>query len=209
MERVRVRMPTLPPDAKAAMERLRVTLRKDGGASKVFLITSSERQEGKTFLAMQLWRMMAEAGLKTLLIDADLRGSALWNSCMADEGERDGLVQFLRDGALAEQVLCKTEIEHGYLILAGDAPENPVSLLESAAFQELLEKCRAAFDCILIDAPSLQYAADVMCAARQCDGTLLAVRCGKTSRWKVSRARQLLQENGIVLLGMVLNRVPQ
>ena len=70
-------MPTLPFEVSEALNQLRVNLGFCGDNIKTIMVTSSTPDEGKTFLAMNLWKMMANVGMRTLLIDCDLRNSVI------------------------------------------------------------------------------------------------------------------------------------
>ena len=70
-------MPQLPYAVEEAINRLRVNVSFLGNEVKKIMVISSEPDEGKSFVAMQLWRQMAEAGSKSILVDMDLRKSVM------------------------------------------------------------------------------------------------------------------------------------
>ena len=67
----------LPFGVTEALNQLRINLGFCGGGIKIVMMTSSVPNEGKSFLTLHLWKMMAEVGVKTLLIDCDFRNSAM------------------------------------------------------------------------------------------------------------------------------------
>ena len=80
MKRLEIgRLPQLPFDMTEALNQLRVNLSFCGDSVKTIMVTSSVPGEGKSFLVMQLWKMVAELGIPTLLIDCDLRKSEIRN----------------------------------------------------------------------------------------------------------------------------------
>ena len=73
------RMPPLPFEMAEALNHLRINLSFCGDQVKTIMVTSSVPGEGKSFVAMQLWKMMAEVGIPVLLVDCDFRNSRLWH----------------------------------------------------------------------------------------------------------------------------------
>ena len=68
MKKIQLNIPTLPYEVEEAMNRLRVNVKFCGKNTKKILITSSVPNEGKSVIAVQLWKMMAEAGFKTVCL---------------------------------------------------------------------------------------------------------------------------------------------
>lgn len=79
MEKIQLSIPKLPYAVEEAMNRLRVNVKFCGKNTKRILITSSVPNEGKSMVSVQLWKMLSEAGFKTVLVDCDLRKSTLKN----------------------------------------------------------------------------------------------------------------------------------
>ena len=79
MGKIQLSIPKLPYAVEEAMNRLRVNVKFCGKNTKRILITSSVPDEGKSMVSVQLWKMLSEAGFKTVLVDCDLRKSTLKN----------------------------------------------------------------------------------------------------------------------------------
>ena len=77
MGSIQIEFPQLPYEVEEALNRLRVNVKFCGKNTRKILIDSSVPDEGKSFVSVQLWRMLAEAGLQTVLVDADLRKSVM------------------------------------------------------------------------------------------------------------------------------------
>lgn len=207
MTKIDLSIPNLPYAVEEAMNRLRVNVKFCGKNTKKILITSSVPNEGKSVVSVQLWKMLSEAGFKTVLVDADLRKSTLKNRHNYKDQKLNSLGHYLSGQCEYEDVLCETNVENGYLIPCTTVLENPISLLEDDRFKELLNKLSDEFRYVLIDSPPLCSVADSSLVASLCDGAILVVRGGTTSKKLVKESLNQLNYVGCNLLGTILNRV--
>ena len=106
-----------------------------------------------------------------------------------------------------QDVIYKTNVPNGYMIPVTSAIANPTILLESPRFAQMMDYCRKNFAYVLVDTPPLGSVADALNIARYCDGSVLVVRSGDTSRKIVDNSVQMLKRTESPLLGLVLNRV--
>ena len=202
-------LPELPFEIEEAVNQLRVNLGFCGDQIKTVMITSSVPNEGKSFITMQLWRMMAEVGSRVLLIDCDLRNSEMrrkYEVRILRNEKLVGVPHYLAGQAAIEDVIYKTNIPNGYMIPVTSAIANPTILLESPNFTRMLEYCAERFTYVLVDTPPLGSVADALNIARHCDGSVLVVRSGETPRKVVLNSVQQLKRTDTPLLGVVLNR---
>ena len=193
-----------------SLDHLRVALcaRRDqwGRDRHCVLITSACGSEGKTTLAAQLAERCVNAGLMTLLIDADLRNPTL--SRMLDAAESPGLINVLRGEMLAEDVVQVVGDAGGFHLLPAGTPRmDPSRLLQSERLGKLLAQARESFDMIIVDAPPVLPVPDALTIGRWTDGAVLAVRYD-TSRFPlVERANRRLAHVGVPVIGAVVNGV--
>lgn len=208
MKKLEVRkLPELSFDVSEALNQLRINLSFCGTEVKTIMVTSSVPNEGKSFIAMQLWKMIAELGTPTLLIDCDFRKSELRNKYgFSMPGQATGGVHYLAGKASLEDVIYETNIPNGYIIPVAKTVSNPTILLENPRFTEMIESCKKKFGIILVDTPPIGSVADALNIATHCDGTVLVVRSGETPRKVVSDSVQQLRRTEVPLLGIVLNR---
>lgn len=200
-------LPELPFDMTEAFNQLRVNLGFCGDKVKTVMITSSVPNEGKSFVAVQLWKQIAELGTPTLLIDCDLRNSELRSKYGISSTEKLlGGAHYLAGRAELDDVLYQTNIPNAYILPVASSIANPTILLESERFSQMLETCKKMFGYILLDTPPLGSVADALNIATHCDGTVLVVRSGSTPRKMVDNSVQLLKRTETPLLGVVLNR---
>jgi capsular exopolysaccharide synthesis family protein len=149
---------------------------------------------------------IADIGWKVLLIDADLRRPRLHKIFGVDNKKGLSLLFYGGDPAPIDDLVYKTDVPSLFLLPAGPAVINrPTSLLHSAAFQELLMRCRTEFDVILIDTPPMLPYSDARIVATLVDGVILVLRNGKTSRDAAASATQRLREDGTPVVGAILN----
>lgn len=202
-------LPDLSFDVQEALNQFRINLGFCGDNIKKVMITSSVPNEGKSFISVQLWKMMAEVGVNTLLIDCDLRNSEMRSKIGISypDGSVLGCAHYLAGKARLDDVLYKTNIKNGYMIPCGGTVVNPAMILESKAFNQMLEQVTDVFDFIIIDTPPLSNVADGLNIATKVDGSVLVVRSDDTPRKFVSNSVQLLKRTSTPLLGIVLNRI--
>lgn len=209
MKEIEINGLSKPPFAvDESINQLRVNLEFCGDNIRVIMVTSSVPSEGKTFIAIHLWRMLTEMGYVALLMDCDLRKSALRARYgMVSDEEVTGIEHYLAGKVSLEDAIYATNIPNGYVMPVGHSVSNPKLLLENELFSSMMQTCRESFDYIIVDTPPLDSVADAMNIAKFADGSLLVVHSGKTSRRLVQASVQSLQKTTAPLLGVVLNRV--
>lgn len=210
MKRVDIQLVDLPYSVEEALNRLRVNIKFSGHSTKKIIVTSAVPNEGKSFISVYLWKMLAEAGFKTAFIDLDLRKATATNRYKVKTNEEmKGMDYYLSGIASYEDVVYSTNIENGSFIPCTNVLENPTVLLEDPKFKELLNKLSEEFRYIIIDSPPLDNVADGSLIASMCDGAVMVVRSGYVSKKIIRQAVNQLDKVGCKLLGTVLNRVPK
>ena len=208
-------MPRLPYAMEEAMNRLRVNVSFLGKDIRKIMIVSAMSNEGKSTVTMHLWRQMAECGTKSVLLDADLRKSVIVDKygIQVKETKADNTDAYLgtagylsADGPL-EDVIYKTQYASGDMIPNFDNVINPSLLLESSRFKDMLNELADQYRYVFVDAPPLNLVSDGERMGYLCDGAILVVRAGVTSKTLVRNCVGQLERAGCPLLGLVLNRV--
>lgn len=187
--------------------RTSVLLSSAGHPPNTLLITSCMPAEGKTTTAVNAALSLAQTGAKVLIIDADMRRPRL-HSIFGLENRR-GLSTILSSEFTAEQVksLINEHKSGLHILTSGALPPNPAELIGSEQMRKLLTTLQPQYNQIVIDSPPIGSFTDGVLAATMVDGVLLVVHSGKTSRAVCRRARQVLQDVGAKIFGVVLNRV--
>ena len=168
------------------------------------LVTSSQPQEGKTTVSLNLACSLAQLGRPTLLIDGDMRrpNCAKQLSVNAEYGLSD----YLQGLAEFEQVVSETPIRDLSLIAAGRFHSTASDLLYSPRLRFLLQQAGEGFQHVVIDSPPSLVLSDARTISRLVEGVILVVS-DETDRGALSRTKQTFDEAGVRLLGFVMNRV--
>jgi succinoglycan biosynthesis transport protein ExoP len=188
--------------------RTSVLLSSAGRAPKTLLVTSSMPAEGKTTTAVNTALSLAQTGANVLVIDADMRRPRV-HSIFGINNHR-GLSTILSND-MSEAEMLNLIIQHSEsglnLLPSGAIPPNPAELLGSDQMRRLIITLELTFDHIIIDSPPIGSFTDGVLASTLVDGVLLVVHSGKTSRSVARRTRQILQDVGAKIFGVVLNNV--
>lgn len=139
MNQLNVNLPELPYAVSEAMNRLRINIKFCGKNTRKILLTSCQPNEGKSTISSYLWKMLAEAGFPTVLVDVDLRKSVMKTRFQMDYDDDTtmGLNHYLSGMAEYEDVVYSTNIPNGYMVPCTQLLENPSALLEDVRFKEL------------------------------------------------------------------------
>ena len=190
------------------LNQLKTNLAFCGKDIKVITITSSVPNEGKSSVAFDLSKTMAEGGKKILMVDADLRKSVLAAKYHI-QGIDKGLSHYLTGQAEIEDIIYETETEGFYLSVAGPLSPDPTSLLDSDQFQKFIDKVREDYDYVIIDAPPLGVVIDAVIIGKYCDGAVLVIEQGVIKRKVVQDVIKQLKRGEVRILGAVLNKVDE
>ncbi len=167
------------------------------------LVTSSGPGEGKTTTVTNLGIILANMGLRTLILDSDLRRPTLHRAFLQDK--QPGLTNLLLGDGSLEELFQATEIDNLYILTCGTIPPNPSELLASAKMKGLLNELKSHFQMVLLDSPPVIAVTDAQVLASQVDGVLLVVKSGDAQMEAVQRAKSSISHTGGRLLGVVLN----
>lgn len=188
--------------------RTSILLSSAGHAPKSLLITSSLPAEGKTTTATNTAISLAQTGAKVLLIDADMRRPRLHG--VFNISNAVGLSTVLSTELSREEVLDSVQYDQAanlHLLPSGPVPPNPAELIGSEQMAKVFNILREEFTHVVVDSPPIASFTDGVLIASMVDGVILVVHSGKSSRQVVRRSRQLLQDVGAKVFGVVLNKV--
>jgi len=197
------------PDSVAAenFRTLRAALSLVGPTAqqKVFMVTSAVPSEGKSFTSSNLAIAFAQAGLRTLLIDADLRRPALTKLFGTDPGA-PGVAECMTG---VTPTFFPTPTPDLLFLPAGGRAPNPAELLSNSRFTNLVQNMSEHFDRIVIDTAPINVVSDTLSILGCASAICLVVEAGGTSRRLVRRAIELLRRAKVRPTGIVLNRLPK
>lgn len=199
----------LPYAVEESINRLRINVSFLGNEIKKIMVVSTLPNEGKSFVTMQMWKQMANAGIKSVLVDADMRNSVLVkkNDMDRQDGkEMKGLVNYLAEDFSLDEVIYESPFENGYIIPNVENIINPSMLLESDKFGNMLNELSKDYRYVFVDAPPLGLVSDAEKIGSMCDGAILVIRSGEITRAEVNNSIKQLERSGCKILGVVLNR---
>ena len=170
---------------------------------KCLLITSAQRQEGKSTIVSNLGIAAAQTDRRVLLVDCDLRCPAL--NRLFPGANSLGLSGVLAGKASVSAVVRSTPYTHLNCVVSGSATHNPAELLDTKRMSEFMAKARDQADLILLDSPAVLPVVDAEVAGLHADGAIVVVRVGDTNRRALAELRHRLDRVGVRVAGAVLN----
>lgn len=169
---------------------------------RVILVTSSIASEGKSFLASNLAVVLAQAGRKVLLVDADMRRGTMNRLFKASKGP--GLSELLSDLVKQPPLLKTEELPQLDVLLSGTPPPKAADLLD-AHMAKWIEVWRESYDFIVLDGPPLLPVTDAHILHGLADISLLVTRSGLTDRAQLQRSYRALVEPQRHFVGVIVN----
>jgi capsular exopolysaccharide synthesis family protein len=167
------------------------------------LITSSQDEEGKTTTVANLGMVLAQAGKRVVLVDADLRKPRLHRFFGVEN--RVGLTNVLAQEVEPPEAVVQSGVANLLLLPCGPIPGNPAELLSSDAMGAILQHLGKLADFVIVDSAPVLAAADASILATYADAVLLVADADRATRASVAQARVQLDQVNAKVVGAVLN----
>ncbi|WP_426690169.1 polysaccharide biosynthesis tyrosine autokinase [Rhodanobacter ginsengiterrae] len=200
---------TAPADlATEALRSLRTSLHfaRLEAKNNLLMISGSSPNAGKTFVSANLGAVIAQAGQKVLLIDADMRKGSQ-HKVLGGKPE-NGLSELIAGQIDTTAALRRVEgVDGMHFIARGKVPPNPSELLMHANFTALLHKLMPLYDLIIIDTPPILAVTDAAVIGHHAGTSLLVVRFALNQAREIALAKQRFQQNGVEIKGAIFNAV--
>ncbi len=175
---------------------------------KVFSITSSSMAEGKSMIVANISLALAQLGNKVLVVDGDLRLPSM-ERFFRLERQSVGLVDVVTGGVSLEDCIVQPleEVTTLHLLPAGSSPLVPAAIFSNPKYISWMKALSKIYDYIIIDAPPLDAASELLAIAKHVDGLIITVRAGVTSRIALRDLLESLINANVQLAGFVFNGV--
>ncbi|MGB4405251.1 MAG: polysaccharide biosynthesis tyrosine autokinase [Sphaerochaeta sp.] len=175
---------------------------------KVFSITSCSMAEGKSTIIGNVALSFAQMGSKVLIIDGDLRLPSMERFFRLKHMEI-GLVDYVGGNATLEECILQPlkEVTNLHLLPPGAAPLVPSAIFSNPTYIRMIKYLRTVYDFIIIDAPPLDSASELLAISKQVDGLIVTVRAGVTTKGALTDLVSSLQTGKVPISGVVFNGV--
>lgn len=174
------------------------------GSKRTLMVVEPQDNSGGDFVLCNLAVLFSQMGLRTLVIDANLRAPGV-HAHFGVEGQSLGLADVLAGRAGAEVLKVVNGLPDLYVLPAGTLAPNPQELLSNQRFADLLNQVREKFEVVLLRTPSTAANADAQLIASRCDGALVCVRRNVTQMRDVTGLQAMLAAVACPVNGVVLN----
>jgi tyrosine-protein kinase Etk/Wzc len=173
--------------------------------NNILMISGPSPQLGKSFVSVNLAAVMAAAGQRVLLVDGDMRRGYLNEYFgMPRDG---GLSELIAGQREADQVIQSSGINGFDFVTTGELPPNPSELLLHPRFEAFLKDVSQCYDYVLVDSPPVMAVTDAAIIGRVAGATLLLARFAVTPLRELEHSAKRLQQAGVAVKGVLLNRV--
>jgi capsular exopolysaccharide synthesis family protein len=176
--------------------------------SRIIIVTSSTPGAGKTTVVSNLGIALSETGRRAIIVDADFRRPRL-SKVFGSSTQTNFASLLLDDRPVDEYTLDEISIPTSFpglrILPAHDTPPNVATLIYSERLPRVFDRLSREFDVVLVDVPPILFPADARVIAEYCHGVVLVIRAGHCAREGISAAVKCLHEDGVPILGTVLN----
>ena len=173
---------------------------------KVIAVTSSVPGEGKSTCSMNLALWQAKSGKRTLLIEADMRRPGISKALNLPE-KHNGLSELVAGTSPQEDCMLLNDATGLHILPAGTIPPNPLELLVSQRFKDVLNKLKTEYEVIIIDSPPLQLVSDALIIGQECTGLIYVVKASDTPVPLARNGLRRAMGANIPVLGVILNHL--
>lgn len=176
-----------------AVRRLSVNISNSYSDVKAILVTSVAGKEGKSFVSLQLARVLAGRGNKVIYVNGDTR---------SELSSQAGLTDVMAGRTDTAKVIYETNCKNLSIIPAGKEK----AMIDEVLLEQLLGEIKGSYDYVIVDSPSLGEVSDGIVIGKFCDGVLLVVEPEIVPEKRIVSVKEELERSGCKILGVVLNK---
>ncbi|MCG2835700.1 polysaccharide biosynthesis tyrosine autokinase [Photobacterium sp. WH77] len=173
--------------------------------NNILMISGPSPGIGKSFVSSNMAAVIAKAGQRVLLIDADMRKGRLEKNMAVTH--TPGLSSYLVDKAAIEEIIKQPGVDNLDFIGRGEVPPNPSELLMHSRFKNILDWASDNYDIVIVDTPPILAVTDPAIVGTHAGTTLLVGRFGQNAVKEIEVTKQRFEQNGIEVKGFILNAV--
>jgi tyrosine-protein kinase Etk/Wzc len=174
--------------------------------NNILTISGPRPGVGKTFVSSNLGAVIAQAGQRVLVIDADMRKGTLHK--LLGISHQKGLSDVLGGKLAVEAAIHPVPgLDNMHYMVRGDIPPNPAELLMHPRFQQMLESLSAQYDLVIVDTPPILAVTDAALVATHAGSSLLVTRFGVNQAKEILLTLQRFEQNGVQIKGAIFNAV--
>lgn len=203
---IKLRFSSLDFHTKEAINILRGKIQMAGYNVKVIAFTSAKAHEGKSTLSFWLAKSLAGLNKKTVYLDCDIRNSKIKKRYGIIE-KTEGISEYLCGQVPIEEIIFPTDDSYLDIIFSGKYAPNPSELLSEDLFHHLMQSLKSHYDYVIVDTPPANLVIDAALVAKECDSTIIVVESGYTERREALHLKGILDNAGIKVIGVVLNKI--
>lgn len=169
------------------------------------LVTSAVPEEGKTTVACSLATVLAQSGLRVLLVDTDLRRPRLHRTFQLSNDV--GITMVISNQATLDDSIRESTIQNLWVLTSGPLPPNPAEILQSAHFERLTKELLQRFDRVIYDSPPILPVTDATVLSHAVDGVVVVARAFRTPKTAARQGVKQLTDVKAHVIGLILNAV--
>ncbi|PSV57076.1 tyrosine-protein kinase [Photobacterium profundum] len=173
--------------------------------NNILMVSGPSPSIGKSFVSANMGAVIAKAGQRVLVIDADMRKGRMERQMATTH--KSGLSDYLSGQRTIEDIIKEPGVDNLDYISRGDVPPNPSELLLHPRFQELMKWASANYDIVIIDTPPILAVTDAAIVGVHAGTTFMVGRFGQNAVKEIDVAKQRFEKNGIEVKGFILNAV--
>jgi capsular exopolysaccharide synthesis family protein len=162
--------------------------------------------EGKSLVASNFAIVTAQAGMRTLLVEADLRRPSVHKTFQMHSPV--GVAAYLQAKVQSiDEIIHKTEIKDLDVVCCGAIPSNPSELISSSRMTDFIREAMKRYDRVVLDCPPISAVSDPLIVAAKSDGLIFVSKFNKIRREYAKRTVRRVEDAGIHILGAVINNI--
>ncbi|MBR3159200.1 MAG: CpsD/CapB family tyrosine-protein kinase [Atopobiaceae bacterium] len=169
---------------------------------RTMVITSAIPNEGKTFIAANLARAMASSGMRTLVVECDMRRRSM--SHELEIHAQHGLYSVISGETPLSEAVVQVSPRLEFLDAEPHIP-NPSDLLNTRRFADLVAALRQSYNFVVFDTPPVGTFVDAAVLGARCDAVFMVVRERYTHHAEIARAAEQLRTANVTLTGVIMN----